>query len=105
MDYLIYLIYPMMLVLLFYKSSVAKRGEWNDEVLSLKQTKALQAYASICIMLHHIALTTCDKNVVQEFHKDGLNVFLPAGYLCVAIFFFCSGYGLYKSNQQKEHYY
>lgn len=104
MDYLIYLVYPMMLVLLFYKSSVSKRGEWNDEVLSLKQTKALQAYASICIMLHHIALTTCDKNVVQEFHKDGLNVFLPAGYLCVAIFFFCSGYGLYKSNQQKEHY-
>lgn len=104
MEYFVYLVYPALLVFLFWGVSVSGKNSWNEEVLSLRQTKALQGFFAVIIMLHHLALCSCDKNVEPEFFRNGLQMFLPMGYLCVAIFFFCSGFGLYKSFKEKPDY-
>lgn len=54
MQYLVYLIYPAMLLLLLRGAKFSKNNEWNEGFLSLYQTKCIQGFTAICIMLHHI---------------------------------------------------
>lgn len=73
--------------------------------MSLKQSKNLQAICIIVIIIHHISLKLCDVYAVPaEYIKHGLEPFMYIGYLAVAVFFFCSGYGLYQSIHTKEEY-
>lgn len=73
--------------------------------MSLKQSKSIQAIAIICIIIHHISLKLCDPHTVPaEYIKHGPEPFMYIGYLAVAVFFFCSGYGLYRSIHSKEGY-
>ena len=77
-----------------------KAGQFNENAMGLEQTKAVLGIFSIGIILHHVALKTMGNG-------GAANVFLPflgIGYLFVAYFFFCSGYGLYKSFLAKEDY-
>ncbi len=104
MDKLIYLIYPIMIIILFAGAKVCKRKEWNEEFMSLSQTKALQGFFAICIMLHHAGQKTCASWKPAPFIVHGLDFFVPIGYFFVGIFLFCSGYGLFKSFTQKEDY-
>ncbi|MBR6626802.1 MAG: acyltransferase [Lachnospiraceae bacterium] len=104
MDKLIYLIYPIMIIILFAGAKVCKRKEWNEEFMSLSQTKALQGFFAICIMLHHAGQKTCASWKPAPFIVHGLDFFVPIGYFFVGVFLFCSGYGLYKSFTQKEDY-
>ncbi len=104
MDYLVYLFYPLLIGVLFYGGKVFKKSEWNEEVLSLEQTKAIEAFAAICIMFHHMAQKTCAYWMDSDYIVNGLNPFVMTGYLFVAIFFFFSGYGLIKSYKTKENY-
>lgn len=105
MDFLIYLVYPLLIVLLLWGNKIANKGEYWEDFLSLKQTKCLQGFCLVVIMVHHISLKLCEPHVVPEkYVKHGLEPFLGVGYLMVAMFFFCSGYGLYKSLKQKESY-
>lgn len=104
MKYLVYLTYPLLLVLLFVGSKFSGKGEWNDDFLSLKQTKALQGFCAICIIFHHLSQKTCAPWIKPTYIVHGLDFFVPIGYLFVAIFFFCSGYGLVKSYKSKENY-
>ena len=66
--------------------------------------KALQGFFAICIMLHHIGQKTCASWLEDALIIPGLEFFVPIGYLFVSMFFFCSGYGLYKSIQTKPNY-
>ena len=104
MQYLAYLYYPLLIVLLIKGAKIYKAGEWNDGFLSRGQTKALQGFCAIAIVFHHMAQKTCAYWLKEEYIVHGLDFFVPIGYLLVAIFFFCSGYGLYKSYQEKEDY-
>lgn len=75
-----------------------KKDEFNDDFTSLENMKSLQGFAALGVLLHHIS---------QEyfFQEEGvLSAFVNAGVYFVAIFFFCSGYGLIKSLDTKKNY-
>ena len=75
-----------------------KKGEFNDDFTSLDNMKSLQGFAALGVILHHIS---------QEyfFQEEGvLSLFVNAGAYFVALFFFCSGYGLIKSLDTKKDY-
>jgi len=76
----------------------------KNTFLTLKHTKNLQAIAAIGIIFHHMAQKTCAPWLNTSVIRHGLDLFLPIGYLLVSIFFFSSGYGLYKSVHSKENY-
>ena len=50
------------------------------------QTKALQGFFAICIMLHHIGQKTCAYWLNPKYIVHGLDVFVPIGYFFVGIF-------------------
>lgn len=105
MDKLVYLFYPMALLLLFFGSKWHGRKEWNEEGFSLSQTKAWQGFFAVMILLHHVGQKTCASWLPRNWPRHpGLELFVPIGYYFVAFFLLCSGYGLYKSWKTKEKY-
>jgi len=104
MEYLVYLVYPIIIALFAVGCKVARKGEWNEEFMSLQQTKYLQGFTAILIMLHHVGQKTCAHWLEPRIIRHGLDLFVPYGYYFVGIFLFCSGYGLYKSFMAKENY-
>ena len=75
-----------------------RKNEFNDDFTSLEVMKSVRGLAAIGVILHHIS---------QEwtFQESGvLTPFVNAGAYFVAIFFFCSGYGLIKSYDSKKDY-
>ena len=100
----IYLFYFSLASLLFFRTSFAGKGAWNEEYTSLKQTRILQGISALGVVLHHMAQKTCASWVPSKYLTHGLEFFLPLGYLFVAVFLFCSGLGLYKSYREKPDY-
>lgn len=81
-----------------------KKTHWNENFWDKTQTKSIQGLCAIGIVFHHMAQKTCAPWLPQEYIVHGLEPFLYLGYLFVGIFFFCSGYGLYKSIKEKPDY-
>lgn len=104
LDKLVYLFYVLLFVILFWGAKFFGRKKWNDEFMSIPQTKALQGFAAICILLHHVGQKTCAHWLNPKYIVHGLDVFVPIGYYFVGIFLFCSGYGLLKSYRAKQDY-
>ncbi len=104
MNLLVYFYYPILAFILLFGMKIAPKGSFHDGFLSLTQTKALQGFAAICVVFHHIAQNTCAPWLARDIIIHGLEPFVPIGYLMVALFFFCSGYGLLKSYKTKENY-
>lgn len=103
MNYLVLIIYPILLFAFFYKSKLL-RNTFNEDSDSISQTKSLLGFASVLIMLHHIS-----QNIEYDLSNSYgqlnlLGIFTNIGYLFVALFFFYSGYGLYLSMRTKENY-
>jgi len=96
------LIFPIIiLIILFFGCSISGRDSFNERALDLSQAKAMQAVAALMIILHHMVQTITeygdkDRGPVTEWNSFGI--------LFTAIFFFFSGYGLYKSYKGKEEY-
>ena len=69
-----------------------------DDFMSVSSTKAVRGLAAVCIILHHISQETAFKEagVIQAF--------LNMGPVLVAVFFFCSGFGLIKNLDSKPDY-
>ena len=103
MDWM-YLFYALLGALLFFGARGCRKNEWNEEYTSLKQTKILQGIAALGVALHHMAQKTCAPWHPKWFIVHGLDVFVPIGFLFVAVFLFCSGLGLYKSWKTKPDY-
>ncbi len=103
-EYLVTIIYLILLVLLFYKSKFFGSREYNGDYLSKDTMKALQGFASIAIIVHHVAQKTCAYGIPPEYVRHGLEPFLNIGFLLVALFFFCSGYGLTVSDMNNVNY-
>lgn len=100
--YLIYIIAPMLLLV---GAKKAKKGEWNGEFLSLEQSKAFQGFLAFCIMLHHVGQKTCASWIEPPSRiVHGLDLFVPIGYLMVAVFLFFNGYGSGLSVMSKKDY-
>lgn len=104
MDKLVYLYYPILIVIFLWGAQICKKGEFNEEFMSIKQTKYLQGFFAIIIMLHHTGQKTCAPWLNPRYIVPGLELFVPIGYYCVGIFLLCSGFGLYKSYMKNEHY-
>jgi len=101
MDQIVYLYYIILPVLLFFGAKVKKKGEWNDEVMSFDHTKAFLGFASIIIIFHHASQRTCAPWLNPALVHHGLDLFVFAGYLMVAAFLFCSGYGMFSAHEKE----
>ena len=102
MDWM-YLVYFSLGMLLFFGAKLCPCGEWNEGYTSRDQTKVLTGIMALGVVLHHMAQKTCASWIgVQRLH--GLDVFVDPGFLFVAVFFFCSGLGLYRSVHSKPDY-
>ncbi|HBZ77553.1 MAG TPA: hypothetical protein DEO39_02465 [Clostridiales bacterium] len=91
--------YYFFFMLLFWGSS-SKLGkkDFHKDFCSLDMMKSLRGFAAIGVILHHISQE-------EAFQRSRvLSPFVNAGAFFVAIFFFCSGYGLLKSLNTKENY-
>ena len=53
MNYLIYLFYPVLGLVLLKGAKLCRAGEWN-EALNYRQMKAIRGFCAICIMFHHM---------------------------------------------------
>lgn len=104
-SYISYLTYLLCAALLIVGGKIAKgKGNFHQDSTSLEVTKSLRGFAAIGVILHHISQ--------QEFFQSAnglgkpgvLSLFVNAVFFFVAIFFFCSGYGLIKSLYTKENY-
>lgn len=103
-DCLVYLTYPLLFAMWFIGSKWHGRRKFNEEFMSAGQAKNMQGLLAVCIFLHHAAQKTCAPWHDPLYTEHGLDIFLNMGYLFVAIFFFISGFGLYKSYETKENY-
>ncbi|HEX2926827.1 MAG TPA: acyltransferase [Ruminiclostridium sp.] len=88
-------IYAVLAVILLFGAKIRVRN-WDDEFLSLGNTKILQGFCALAIIIHHLSQVLTNSKILSPF-KD-------FGVLFVGIFFFCSGYGIIKSFKTKENY-
>lgn len=91
----------IVLMVLLYGFKCKKSGEFHEDALSLEVSKGLQGFCAIGIMLHHMAQTLTNNGNVD---KGLLNQCNNIGVFFVGMFFFFSGYGLYKSLKTKQDY-
>ena len=101
MNFVVYLWYVAFFALIIVGMKIFGKGKWNEDVMSFDQTKAYLGFCAVAIVLHHCSHRTCASWVPVFLQRPGLGMFVNVGYLCVAAFFFCSGYGLYKSARSK----
>lgn len=105
MQQMVYAVYVVLPVILLWGARFTGPRKFNDEFLSLEQSKMLQGFLAICIMLHHIAQKTCAPWMYPPSRiVHGLDIFVPSGFLLVSVFLFFNGYGVYKSFHAKENY-
>ena len=105
MKQLIYSVYFILPVILLWGAKYAGGKEYNEEFLSIRQTKAFQGFLAICIMLHHIGQKTAASWIQPKSRiVHGLDFFVPLGYIFVSVFLFYNGYGVYKSFHTKKDY-
>ena len=102
-----YSVYFLCIILLLWGGKFAgfKSARFHDDSFSLEKTKALKGFAAIGVIMHHVSLEQAFQNVNGRGNLGELSLFVNAGYLFVAIFFFCSGFGLIKSLNTKKDYF
>ena len=97
--YINWFVYAALIIVLLWGAHFAGFGtRFNEDFLSLKATRSLRGFSTLCILLHHIS------QEVAFRQSKTLSLFPNIGYLFVGIFFFCSGYGLLKSLYTKPDY-
>lgn len=91
--------------LLFFGAKLCTKKTWNEENMSLAQTKSFLGFCAVIIVFHHLSQATCASWLNPKYIRHGLDIFVTAGYPMVAMFFFCSGYGLYTSAKSKPDFF
>lgn len=97
--YITIIVYIMVLSLIIWGGSFAGfKDGFHEDFMSLASTKSIRGLAALCIIFHHISQETAFRQfkVIQAFVNMG-----PA---LVAVFFFCSGYGLIKNLKNRPDY-
>ena len=96
--YITYAVYIICLFLFLWGISVKRHGQIHKDYLSLEAMKSIRGFAAIGVILHHISQE-------EVFQTSGeLTIFVNSGYQFVALFFFCSGFGLLKSLDTRPGY-
>ena len=105
--YLTYTVYVLLLALFIWGGKFAgfKNNQFHEDSSSLDSMMSLRGFAALGVILHHISQEGAFQWAGGGHGKPGeLSIFVNSGYLFVAIFFFCSGYGLIKSFESKPDY-
>ena len=106
--YLSYTVYALLVALFIWGGKFAglKKENFHEDSASLDSFMSLRGFAAIGVILHHISQEQAFQMANHYGTKPGeLSIFVNAGYLFVAIFFFCSGFGLIKSLETKPDYF
>ena len=86
----ILLIFPIAIfTILFAGSRAAKKGEFHEDAWTVGQSKAMQVFAALMIVLHHLVQTITDCTRVG---KGPITIWNSFGILFTSIFFFFSGF-------------
>ena len=105
--YTTYVTYALVLGLMIWGGKFAgfKKDQFHTDSTSLDVTKCLRGLAALGVILHHISQEGAFQRAGGGYGKPGeLSIFVNYGFKFVAIFFFCSGFGLIKSLMTKENY-
>ena len=107
MYYLSYSVYAIIILLLIWGGKFAgfKSIKLHENSSSLEVMKSLRGFAAIGVILHHISQENAFQQANGYGHPGEISIFVNAGFLFVAIFFFCSGFGLIKSLETKPDYF
>ena len=107
MYYLSYAVYAICLILLIWGGKFAgfKKEQFHEASSSLDSFMSLRGFAAIGVILHHISQEGAFQQANGYGHPGEISIFVNAGFLFVAIFFFCSGFGLIKSLETKPDYF
>ncbi len=97
--------YVLLGFLLFFGVKFCKKGIWNEDNMSFNTTKCFLGFCAVIIVFHHISHMTCATWLNPKYVRHGFDIFVTAGYPMVAMFFLCSGYGLYKSAKAKPDFF
>ena len=97
MHFLVFLIYPALLACVFYGIRFPIAKTCHETPFGSIQTKAVCGILSVCIILHHLSQKAAIQLPAKDPARIALEPFREIGYLFVAYFFFCSGFGLFKS--------
>lgn len=100
-----YIVYGVFILLMIIGGKFKwRKGEYHEDSTSLEVMKSLRGLAALGVILHHISQhDTFQGN--EKLHIAGtIPLFVNAGHFFVAVFFFCSGYGLLKSYITKPDY-
>ena len=106
--YLTYTVYALLIALFIWGGKFAgfRKENFHEDSASLDSFMSLRGFAAIGVILHHISQEQAFQMANHYGTKPGeLSIFVNAGYLFVAIFFFCSGFGLIKSLETKPDYF
>ena len=100
-DILLQLYLAAFFILVFFRAEAVQQSGNNEDFLSVSRAGMVRACAAVAIMLHHLMqqLTT-----YGAAWRGPVSLFNDAGFLCTAVFFFFSGYGLLRSLQTKPEY-
>lgn len=104
--YLSYTVYALVIALFIWGGKFAgfKKDQFHEDSSSLDSMKSLRGFAAIGVILHHISQEQAFQQANGWGKPGEISIFVNAGFLFVAIFFFCSGYGLIKSLETKPDY-
>ena len=105
--YTTYVTYALLIGLLIWGGKFAgfKKGQFHEDSTSLDVTKSLRGFAALGVILHHISQEGAFQRAGGGWgHPGDLSIFVNYGFKFVAIFFFCSGFGLIKSLMTKDNY-
>lgn len=88
------------LFLFTYQIEKSNKKLFFNDFLSLEQTNSIKGMLALIVMLHHYSQR------IEYFSVLDLSIksFQYVGHLCVAIFFFYSGYGLMSGLETKQNY-
>lgn len=100
-DYLL-VIYPIaLLVIYIFGCEISKGGSFNEDCLSKKQSKMMQAIVCLFVVLHHL---TQEISGYGDLYRGPVTILSSMGILFTSIFFFFSGYGLIVSVKSNNEY-
>ncbi len=100
MDVTGYLVVGLLFVILLHGVKVVSLDENMDQAFSLKNSKAFQGFLAGFVIMHHIYIILHN----EMGYEGSLELFKHTGVIIVGFFFFCSGYGLITSLNEKENY-
>ena len=105
--YTTYVIYALCVILMLWGGKFAGFGKdkFHEDSSSLDSFMSLRGFAAIGVILHHISQEEAFQQANGYTKPSELSIFVNAGFLFVAIFFFCSGFGLIKSLEKKPDYF